>query len=124
MNKYHFFRYIFIGIVNTITGYAITFYLFYLGTMAELSNFIGYALGILLSYFLNKKYNFKSKNSHVKDFPKFVISMFTAYIFNLIILIIIFRYYGFNFYLAQVLASVGYVLVGYILSKNYVFKER
>jgi putative flippase GtrA len=124
VNKHHFFRYIFIGIFNTITGYGITFYLFYLGTMAELSNFLGYAIGILLSYFLNKKYNFKSNNSHIKDFPKFAISMFTAYIVNLIILIIIFRYYELSFYLAQVLASVGYVLVGYILSKHYVFRER
>lgn len=92
--------------------------------MAELSNFLGYAIGILLSYFLNKKYNFKSNNSHVKDFPRFAISMFTAYIVNLIILMVIFRYYELSFYLAQVLAGVGYVLVGYILSKYYVFIEK
>ena len=124
MIKYNFFRYIFIGVFNTIFGYGITFSLFYFGVIAELSNLIGYSLGILLSYFLNKKYNFKNSNSHSKDFPRFVISMFAAYMLNLVILIIMFRYFTINFYISQVVASIGYILTGFILSKYYAFKER
>lgn len=118
-----FIKYGIIGVFNTLVGFGIIFFLFFLGVYPELSNFIGYVIGFFVSYFLNKKYNFKSENSHKKDLPKFLLSMSLAYILNLLVLIICYRYLDVNVYISQVLAGVVYVLTGYILSKVWVFKN-
>jgi putative flippase GtrA len=116
-------KYGLIGVVNTIVGYGITFYLFYLGVLAELANLFGYIVGFFLSYFLNKKYNFKSINSHKKDLPKFLLSMGVAYVLNLIILMVCYRFFEMNVYLSQIIAGIVYTGCGYILSKRWVFRK-
>lgn len=118
-----FIKYGIIGVFNTLVGFGIIFFLFFLGVYPELSNFIGYVIGFFVSYFLNKKYNFKSENSHKKDLPKFLLSMSLAYILNLLVLIICYRYLDVNVYISQILAGTVYVLTGYILSKIWVFKN-
>lgn len=116
-------RYGIIGVINTLIGYGVLFYLTYIGVLAELSNLFGYAVGFVVSYFLNKKYNFKSKNSHSRDLPKFFFSMAIAYVLNLFALMFSYRFFGIDVYVSQILASVVYTLSGYFLSKFWVFKE-
>ncbi len=116
-----FIKYGVIGVINTLFGYTIIFLLVYINFGAELSNFIGYFLGIFLSYYLNKKYNFKSKNSYKKEMPKFLTSMFIAYLLNLIVLVFCYRYIGINVYISQLIAGVVYTLTGYVISKVWVF---
>ncbi len=118
-----FIKYSVIGVFNTFVGYGIIFVLVYFGLFPELSNFIGYFIGFFVSYFLNKKYNFKSKNHHKEDFPRFLLSMSIAYLSNLLVLVICYRFLDINVYLSQVFAGVVYVLVGYSLSKIWVFKK-
>jgi putative flippase GtrA len=118
-----FIKYGVIGVVNTLFSYTIIFLLVYINFSAELSNFIGYFLGIFLSYYLNKKYNFKSKNSYKKEMPKFLTSMFIAYLLNLIALVLCYRYIGINVYISQLIAGVVYTLAGYVISKVWVFNE-
>ena len=48
----------------------------------EISNLIGYTIGIIFSYDMNKIFTFKSK----KEFIKFTLAMLTAYILNFITL--------------------------------------
>lgn len=117
-----FLKYGLIGIVNTVFGYGVIFLLLYLGIVAELSNLIGYILGFFLSYNLNKKYNFKSQNSHKKDLPKFLISMGIAYLLNLLVLVLCYRYFGIDVYISQIIAGIIYTLTGYFLSKMWVFR--
>lgn len=119
-----FVKYGVIGLVNTIIGYGLIFTFMYLGILAEISNFLGYFVGFFVSYSLNKKYNFKSQNSHKRDLPKFLISMSIAYIFNLLTLIACYRFFGLNSYLSQIIAGAIYTLSGYILSKIWVFNYK
>lgn len=116
-------RYGLIGVVNTIFGYGIIFILIYFGVVAEVSNFIGYLCGFFLSYYLNKKYNFKSSRGHREDLPRFIIGMAIAYILNLIVMSFLYRVVGVDVYISQVIAGVVYTLTGYILSKIWIFKE-
>lgn len=118
-----FLKYGLIGIFNTLVGYGLTFYLFYINIIPELANFFGYFFGFFVSYFLNKRYNFKSKNSHKRDMPRFILSMLIAYSVNLLILSILYRFFEVNVYASQIVAGVFYVLVGYWLSKIWAFKE-
>ena len=117
-------RYILVGAFNTLTGYVIIASLFYIGFIPELSNFIGYFIVIFISYFLNKKYIFRSKDSHKKNFPRFISSMLIAYLLNLLTFEILYRILSVNIYLSQVYAIIVYTLIGFFLSKIWVFKGR
>lgn len=120
----YFFRYIVIGIVNTIAGYGTIFSLmFYFSLIPEISNFFGYLVGILISYILNKKFNFKSKGSHKKELPKFIIGLGIAYFVNLLVLFISYRFLNINMYLAQFIAGCFYVITGYLMSKYFAFRK-
>ena len=116
-------RYILVGGFNTLIGYTIIASLFYVGFFPELSNFIGYFIVIFISYFLNKKYTFQNKDSHKKSLPRFISSMLIAYLFNLLTFELCYRVLSVNIYLSQMYAVVVYMLIGYFLSKKWVFKK-
>ncbi|RDU67466.1 GtrA family protein [Helicobacter didelphidarum] len=115
------FLYALVGIANTIVGYSITFGLTFLGVIPEVANTIGTIFGVLNSYILNKKFTFKSQNSHKKDFVRFGIAMGIAYIFSTIIIFITYRILNMNEYIALILGGVTYTIVGYFVSKFWAF---
>lgn len=123
MFSVNFLKYGIIGVFNTLVGYGLTFYLFYIDVFPELANLLGYVVGFFVSYYLNKKFNFKSQNSHGNDLPKFITSMSIAYIVNLIVFMSLSRIFGLNLYIAQIIAGIFYIGVGYFMSKKWVFKE-
>ena len=120
----YLYKYLTIGIFNTLAGYAFIFTLMSVGFSPELSNFIGYSSLLFVSYILNKKFNFKSKKDHIEELPKFVVSMLIAYILNLLSLIFFIYILTVDQYLSQILAGIVYTGSGYILSKTWVFSVK
>ena len=109
-----------VGIVNTLFGFSIIFLLMFLGVGATLSNAIGYALGALLSYLLNKKYTFGGAKHSTLLALKFFSVLFIAYLLNLFTLQWLLE--SINPYLAQIGAAVVYTLSSFLLAKFIVFK--
>ena len=109
-----------VGIVNTFVGLGSVLALTYFGLIAEIANFLGYVIGICLSYFLNSKFTFKSKITATKAL-KFLISMGIAYCLNLGFLTISYRAYDIDVYLAQCLAGAIYTISGFLLCRYFVF---
>ncbi len=118
------FNYIIIGILNSFIGYILIFFLIYIGLQAELSNFFGYVSGMLISYYLNKKYNFKNKISNKIIFPKFVATVGVAYSINLLSFIVLYRIFNVDVYISTIIGGIFYVLVGYLMSLKWVFRKR
>lgn len=116
-------NYLAIGIINTSVGFGLIFLLMYINIVPEIANFIGYLAGLLVSFHLNKKYNFRSKGAVLKEIKKFAIAMAVAYLINLFVLIIELRIFNVNKYYAQIIASAFYVVTGYLLSKFWVFRS-
>lgn len=120
----HFIKFNIVGIINTIFGYSIVFgTMYFLNFDAKISNALGYILGVLLSYYLNRKYTFKSearvKNEILKFFGVFII----AYTFNFLTLVLSIEYLHINEYISQVISAVVYTVTFFILSKFFVFKS-
>jgi putative flippase GtrA len=111
-------NYLFVGVINTAASYSVVIGLTYINFLAELSNFAGYVLGFFLSYFLNKKFTFRSTCPHKRVLPRYLISICIAYCLNLLTLIILFRLMKENVYISQIIAGGVYTLAGYFLSKN------
>lgn len=121
--KSSLFKYLLVGIVNTIFGYCIIFALMFFGVIPETANLIGYICGIILSYFLNKTFTFKSQNSHKKDFWRFAIAMALAYLINLAVLVITHRMLGIDKYVSQIISGIFYTASGYIFNRFFAFKN-
>ncbi|MCS6985439.1 MAG: GtrA family protein [Leptospiraceae bacterium] len=119
-----FANYLIIGVINTLFGFTLIFVLHTLGVVAELANFFGYFFGIMLSFYLNRTYNFKSKGNFWKEYLQFLSSMAFSYVLNLVALSILYRLGRLPFFISQLLASGVYVISGYLLSRYWVFSQK
>lgn len=120
-----FLMFFLVGILNTILGYTIIFALMYLmGFNPEFSNLIGYSVALIVSYFLNRKFTFKSTQKRHAEAIKFITAFLIAYAINFIVLVILFRLFNINSALSQIFAGICYVAVSYALNKFYVFKRQ
>ena len=119
-----FFRFLTVGVFNTILGYGVIFACMYLAKMSpESSNVAGYSAGLVVSYILNRKYTFNSKQNQRKEIIRFLAVFVVAYASNFVILEILIYKIGMHEGMSQVLAGVAYVITSYIMNKYYVFKQ-
>lgn len=119
-----FLRFLTVGVINTVLGYCIIFACMYLaGLSAEVSNVIGYAVGLITSYLLNRNYTFRSKQRHHGEIVRFIAVFAIAYAANFIALIVLIRELGVHEGASQILAGAVYVLTSYAMNKFYVFRN-
>lgn len=118
------FFYCLIGVINTCIGFGIIFVLVFLGVFAELANFLGYCVGTICSFFLNNRITFAQVRIDKKrGLSKFFLSMGVAYLINLIVLSVSYRFFGINIYFSQIFAGISYTLCGFLMSKFFVWKK-
>ncbi len=117
-----FIKYNLVGIVNTLSGFSIVFSLMLWGVSPVLSNFIGYAVGSVVSYYLNSRYTFKTvQNNHLQVVYFFLVLLF-SYLLNFLTLRLLLELM--NPYLAQLLSAIVYTLSSFLLMKFFVFRDR
>lgn len=76
-----FFKFVIVGIINTIFGTAIMFLLYNLAGFGYWSSSaISYILGSILSFFLNKSFTFRNKESTVKTALRFSANIAVCYL--------------------------------------------
>ena len=118
MDKYpvlnQMMKYGLVGMINTGFGLGLIFSLMYFVQLnSYLSNFIGYACAVSISYILNRSWTFQSKASHVKAVALFICVVLVSYAVqfaSLHILII----NGINEYIAQIIAMGIYAASGFL----------
>ena len=118
-----FFRFLTVGVLNTILGYCVIFACMYLAKMSpESSNVAGYAVGLVASYVLNRKYTFNSKQDRRSEIARFLAVFVIAYASNFVVLVILIHVIGMHEGASQVIAGLVYVAASFIMNKYYVFK--
>jgi len=120
-NLLEFFTYNLVGIVNTFIGFSIIFTLMFTGISAIKSNIIGYSIGAVVSFYLNKRYTFKNTQNNKKQIFKFFAVLLVAYILNFLTLQYLLEFV--NPYLAQLLSAIVYTLSSFLMAKFLVFKD-
>ena len=115
-------KYLLVGIINTIVGYGIIFFLMFASISPEISNIIGYVIVILVSYALNKIYTFQSKAHPKKEFPKFVLSLLASYTLNFLTLILCIHIFKINPYISQIISGAVYTISGFVFLKYFAFR--
>ena len=119
-----FIFYNLIGVVNTVFGFSLVFFFIYMGVENILSNFLGYFFGIIVSFFLNKKYTFRQYNMGKKIILGFFMILAVAYVVNAFIFWYLIEYYRFSPYFAQLVSGSVYTILSFIAMKTFLFTEK
>ena len=116
-------RYLAAGLANTAFGYAVIFACMYgLGLSPEASNVVGYAIGIVTSYALNRTFTFRSAGRKLPEFVRFVAIFLLSFAANFMALKVLLRI-GVHPVARQVIAGAIYVGTSYLLSRSFVFRQ-
>lgn len=79
--SYTFFRFLLVGVANTILGLSVIYLLLHLVGMSYwMSTFLGNSVGAMMSYYLNRRFTFRSKNAVSKSLILFVIVTLLCYV--------------------------------------------
>lgn len=120
-----FARYLLVGVMNTAVGYGIIFFCMYgLGVSPVLSNALGYGIGVIVSYSLNKKFTFKSNASDGTTFLRFLLVTAVAYSANLLTLIVLINRLEVHSGVSQIVSGGVYVVTAFLGSKFYAFASQ
>ena len=86
------------------------------------SNILGYAVCLSISYVLNKFYTFRAPSRSMSEVLRFVLVFMVSYGSNLLALYVLIDYLKIHEGLSQVLSGVVYVGASFVLNKYYVFE--
>lgn len=122
---YVLLKYGLVGIINTAISTGIFLLLSYIGFEYMAYTIIGYAVGIVSSFLLNRKYTFKKNNENMS---RQIILFFTINI-SLLLLVQLLQYLLIDVLLVKEWLGVGigmvfYSGIGFILNRNIVFKYK
>jgi len=114
-------RFLLVGGINTVFGYAIFAALVLLGSDSALALLIATIAGVIFNYFTTGRLVFRSRRRGL--FPAFVGAYAISYAFNLGLLRLL-EGAGVQTLLAQALCLPPTVAVSYLLMKSLVFRNR
>lgn len=113
------FRFLFIGIVNTLFSYFIFIILYYFLFNKEMALTLSFIISILFNFQTISKYVFN--DSKQKKFIVFILIYVFTYLLNLLHLFVTVDIYDMNVYLAQFLTLLYLPVISFYLNKNYVY---
>lgn len=118
-------RFLVVGVGNTLAGLLIIFAGKWLLALHDvLANFLGYAVGIGMSFVLNKRWTFGDRQCYLGTLTKFLAVIAVGYCANLVTVLLFLRALTWNSYLAQAAGIIPYAAITYWGSKHAVFTDR
>ncbi len=120
-----FIRYCIIGVINTLSCFSVIFIMMYIVHVHYLiSNIIGYATGIMVSFILNKYKNFRSRGSVKTELPVFLVAFGCSYSANVLVLWFAGEILHADKFFSQLAAGTIYTMIFYLLMRSVVFARR
>jgi putative flippase GtrA len=113
-----------VGVANTLITIISYNALVYLGLNYMVSNVVGYALGVLNSFYWNKNWVFKAGPEQKHVFSKFVVVNLITLGVNTLILFGLVELMKIRSFPAQFAATMAGLLLNFILNKKWTFKQR
>lgn len=117
-----FGRFGLVGLLNTFITLLVITILTWLGASPFVANAIGYAAGLVNSYFGNMKWTFKS-DTNWKRTVRFLIAVVICYAVNVFILHLSLPLAQYQVLIPQLIAMASYTVLFFILSRAWVFKK-
>jgi putative flippase GtrA len=113
-----------VGIVNTLISIGCYILFVKLGIHYILANIVSYMIGLLNSYYWNKKWVFNNRENHLSVFVKFVIVNLVVLSINTGCLFLLVHKWGFNQYGSQLAATALGMGINFILNNKWTFEGK
>lgn len=118
-----FIKFLITGVINTTITLGIIFLMYnFFGIHYVLSNAIGYALGFINSFLMNKFWTFKSKGGLIKQFFVFLKVFLVCYLFQLAFLYYFSEELLLEKNISQILSMIIYTIANFLFNKFLTFK--
>ncbi|WP_333873189.1 glycosyltransferase [Methylobacter sp.] len=115
-------RFLIVGAANTLVGLStIYFAMYFLQLDIVHANAIGYSLGILLGFALNKTWTFSCRGAVISSFIRYLLVLAVAYAANLATVLSANSHFNLNPYIAQALGIIPYTVIGFMGSRYFAF---
>ena len=110
------------GLINTVLGLGVIFAAKAILGWGDLpANLLGYGIGLIASFALNRTWTFRHDGRVLPAFLRFGIGFAAAYGVNLLTLFALRDFFAVNSYVAQAAAVVPYAVTFYFVAALYVF---
>ena len=112
-----------VGVLNSLVGLA-TIYLakWAIGLGDVHANLLGYSVGLLCSFLLNRQFTFNSSAAYGPALMRFLAVVGVAYLANLGVVLIAARALLWNSYVAQAAGVIPYATITYFGCRLFVFR--
>jgi putative flippase GtrA len=117
-------RYGAVGLVNTGVTALVIFLLKLTGIHYALYTLAGYAVGITVSFILNRKFTFKSTEKTGQQALKFLLVTGSLLGFTQLLQYLLIDVAGINETIGVILGMIFYTGTGYILNRLFVFRKK
>jgi putative flippase GtrA len=115
------FKFAVVGVLNTLLTLAVIFALKLAFHMADApANLLGYAVGLINGYSLNRRWTFAHRGRMTQSLPAFLLVQAVAYGVNLLVVLAAIAA-GLNDYAAHVVGVLPYALISYLGSRHFAF---
>jgi len=122
--SWSFVRYLCVGVINTLLGLSVIYFGIYVLRLDDVSaNLIGYLVGALCSFGLNRSWTFSNHSAPMIQFAKFLAVMVGAYLLNILSVVVMIKFMGFNRYLSHAIGTAPYTLAGYFGNRYFTFRD-
>ncbi len=123
VSLWQFVKFCAVGVVNTLVGYGVVIFTSYgLGLDPYSANICGYAVGLMVSFTLNRRFTFRSQQAVLPGIAKFLAAFAPSYGLNLLVLHLGLQQLQLPEYLAQAFAMASYSVTFFILCRFFVFR--
>lgn len=120
-----FLRFCSVGVLNTLVGFAIIFGLMRFGGVQYLlANAAGYAVGMVLSFTLNRSWTFAHKGPILHSALQWTLVIAVAYAANISVVFAAHEYFGIDRYLSQAFGVFAYTGLSFLGGRYFAFSPR
>jgi glycosyltransferase involved in cell wall biosynthesis/putative flippase GtrA len=118
-------RFLIVGVANTLVGLSTIYIAMYFLQLDMVhANVIGYSVGILLGFALNKNWTFSNNDHIVSSFIRYLLVLAVAYVANLTTVLFTNTHFDLNPYIAQSLGIIPYTVIGFLGSRYFAFRTQ
>jgi putative flippase GtrA len=118
------FRFSLVGLANTTIGLlAIYAVLYFITADPAIANAIGFTIGLIFSFVLNRIWTFSDTRSIVKVLPRYLMIAAISYLLNLTVVLIGTHQLGIGPYLVQFLGIGFYTITMFMGCRWFVFQS-
>lgn len=117
-------RFLLVGVANTLVGLSTIYLAKWLGGVGDsLANACGYAVGLVVSFVLNRNWTFRHTGAVLPAALRWLMVFVIAYTANLGTVLTLIHEFGINGYLAQALGVPPYTALFYLGSRYFAFRQ-